>query len=311
MNFDQIRYLAAISRHHSLRHACEHLHVTAQALSQSISTLEKELNLSLTESSRNGTFLTPNGYVLLEAGEKFLHVISELQSQSASSNAYKYLPEANISILTVDGMANTLLPKILSQLYLDYPKIQIKLNHQLSCSQILTTLADTTEYELAFISIFHYKDGILPNLKQYPTLTFQPLVSSKYCCSVPKNHEIYHYNSLSLSTALKYPVMIYKTGEELLLPLLNSYAIPKKIICIPDFATFNQLLQTAPNLTFNRLLSSYDSTLPVNNRKLILLKENITISFGYVYRNNHTFSPMIKEFLDVVSTFCINHYGAL
>ena len=94
MNLEQIKYLAEINRCHSLRQAGEQLHVTAQALSQSLTSLEKELNLTLTESSRTGTFLTSNGHILLDAGEEFLNVIYELQNKNESKIAYKYLPTA-------------------------------------------------------------------------------------------------------------------------------------------------------------------------------------------------------------------------
>ena len=39
MNLEQIKYLAEINRCHSLRQAGEQLHVTAQALSQSLTSL--------------------------------------------------------------------------------------------------------------------------------------------------------------------------------------------------------------------------------------------------------------------------------
>ena len=310
MNLEQIHYLAEINRCHSMRKASEKLHITAQALSQSISSLETELGLALTENSRRGSYLTKDGHIILEAGEEFLQVLKELQRKSLSTS-YKYLPKADIPILSVDGMANTILPKIFSQLYLDYPNTNIDLDYTLSCQQILDTLSKSQEYEVAFMSFYDCANISLPDFQKYPNLEFHPLFISKYCCSIPEGHEIYHYNSVSIYTVLKYPIMIYKTGEDVLLPLLNAFAPPKKIISIPNFAVFNQLVQDSQYLTFNRLSSSFDSSMPLNKHKLLPLKENINISFGYVLRKDCSLTPLTKELLDYVENYCKNHYGAL
>jgi len=312
MNLNQIKYLAEINRHHSIRQAGEHLYITSQALGQSIAALEKELNLKLIESSRTGTFLTQTGRILLEAGEEFAQVIEELQNSSSSITSYKYLPKANLSILTLTGLSNTLLAKISAYFYQEYPKIQITTNTRLNLSKILTALsAEEIEDEFAFISIYHYKNGALPDLTNYPNLTFKPLTTSKYCCSVPKNHEVFHYKNISLSTVLNYPIVI-SSGADTLLPILKAYGTPKKITTIAEYPIFNQFLkQDVSHLTFERLSSSFEASLSLENRKLIPLKEDISVSFGYIYRSNHRFSPLAIEFLDATSKFCKNHYGEI
>ncbi len=312
MNLNQIRYLAEINRHHSIRQASEHLFITSQALGQSIASLEKELNLKLIESSRTGTFLTQTGRILLDAGEEFAKLIEELQNSSNPAGSYKHLPKANLSILTLTGLSNTLLAKISAHLYQEYPKIQIATNTRLNLAKILDMLSSQEiENEFAFISIYHYKDGMLPNLTDYPNLIFKPLTTSKYCCSVPKNHEVFHYKNISLSTMLNYPIVI-SSGADTLLPILKAYGTPKKITTIAEYPIFNQFLkQDTSHLTFERLSSSFEASLSLDNRKLIPLKEDISVSFGYVYRSNHKFSPLATEFLDATSKFCTSHYGEM
>lgn len=308
MNLEQIHYLAEINSCHSLRQASEKLHITAQALSQSISSLENELGLHLTESSRRGSYLTKDGHILLDAGEEFLRILAELQSNSRCA-CYKYLPKSSFDILAVEGLNNAVLPNIIAQLYLDYPKISVKISNMGSCKQILDSLCSPCKHDFAFISVYSYKDGTIPDLSEYPALSFQPLFSSKYCCTIPEGHEIAHYNSVSLNTILKYPLLLHKPSEELLLPLLKAYGTPKKIISIPDFPVFNQLLNDSPYLSLVRLSHSFDASLPLNKRRFLPLKENITIMFGYAYRKECELNPADKEFLDYISTYCKSHYG--
>lgn len=311
MNLSQIQYLAGLNKYHSLRQASEQLYITPQALRQSLFALEKELDLPLIESSRTGTFLTPTGRILLEAGEEFLRVIAELKNQSHAVNSYKYLPKANFTITTVSGIANTLLAKILAYLHSEYPKIQIKMNTKATTLTILESInSDFPCNEFAFIAVYDNKNGMHPNLHHYPNLIFRPLVTSQYCCSVPKNHEIAHYKEVSLSNVLKYPLVVPYGSEDALIPLLSQYGTAKKIITITEHTVYMQFLQQDHTyLAFDRMLPSFESTLSIDSRRSIPLKENINISMGYIYHANHQFSALATEFLEAVTRFCSNHYG--
>ena len=311
MTLDQIRYLVAINQYHSLHQASDHLFITPQALSQSISALEKELKLKLIESSHKGTFLTTNGHILLDAGEEFMRIIAEMQD-AANVVSYKNLPKANLEILTVSGMANTLMPKIIAGLYQEYPGIHLKQNTGYGCFRILEKMFDEElPNEFAFLTQFRYVDGTLPKMGEYPTLTFEPLISGRYCVSVPEGHEIYRYSSISLSTVLKYPILILSGTEDIIGAMLSAYGTPRKIILIDDYAVFNQMVQESNTyLTLNRMSSSFETSLAVNRRKNILLKEEIHADFGVVYRNDRPLSPVTVEFLDAVRRYCMKHYGS-
>lgn len=69
------------------------------------------------------------------------------------------------------------------------------------------------------------------------------------------------------------------------------------------------LQQDHTYLAFDRMLPSFESTLSIDSRRSIPLKENINISMGYIYHTNHQFSALATEFLEAVTRFCSNHYG--
>lgn len=308
MNTEQIQYLAAINQYHSIRRASDDLHITPQALSQSISALENSLSLRLVETSHKGSFLTHQGYIVLEAGSAFLETLQELQEKTSPIH-YKHLPSAKLNILAPEGLSHTLLPKLIAQLYLDFPNIQITLDDQYDANDILEKMSTSNLHEFAFLSSYKYQKGHLPDLNNFSDIVFHPLSQSKYCCCIPKQHEIYHYSSISVSTALKYPILITKKGEFLLRKVLESYAQPKKIIAVPNFSVYEQLLRTSPYLSFTRLSSSFEFSIESENRKILPFKEDIIIYFGYIYRQQQQFSPTIQEFLDYTNIYCKHHYG--
>ncbi|CAN5621677.1 hypothetical protein BH11ACT8_BH11ACT8_14940 [soil metagenome] len=65
MRLEQLEYLAAVTRHGSLRRAGEHLHVSQPALSEALVKLERELGVTLLDRSRSGTRISRRGADLL------------------------------------------------------------------------------------------------------------------------------------------------------------------------------------------------------------------------------------------------------
>lgn len=65
MRIDQLRYVAAVTQHGSLRRASEHLHLSQPALSESLTKLEKELGVTLLHRRRSGTEISATGRTLL------------------------------------------------------------------------------------------------------------------------------------------------------------------------------------------------------------------------------------------------------
>ncbi|SDE03151.1 LysR family transcriptional regulator [Glycomyces harbinensis] len=107
MRIEQLEYIAAVTRHGSLRRASEHLHVSQPALSEAISKLERELGVTLLERRRDGTRITVRGKELLEHMFGVLEAVDRLQSAAVAGAARP------IRIGTVNaGTASLLIPAI-------------------------------------------------------------------------------------------------------------------------------------------------------------------------------------------------------
>ena len=310
MHTNQIRFLAEINRTHSLHKASENLHITPQAISQSITALELELNTKLTDSSRKGTNLTKQGLVLLEAGEIFLMTIQEIQGLQPSN--YRHLPHAKLSKSATDALSYTILPPAISKLYYDYPKAQVDMRSQ-ATNDILQSLEDhSSGVDVSFISVYHYDDNTLPILECHPQLQFQPILKSSYYCSVSKQSPLAQYDTISLKSVLAHAILLYTSGKNIILDLLNHYGAPRKVVSIDNFSVFTQMLQQDTSyVTFARVYNSVTTMMPLVNRKLIPLKEDITVEFGYIYHRESRFSPETVEFLDFVEKFYRTDYGIL
>lgn len=74
MDFERLRYLAALGRSGSVRGAAAALHVTPGAVSKAISRLEEEVGSPLVAASGRGVMLTPDGAWLARRAE---HLVGE------------------------------------------------------------------------------------------------------------------------------------------------------------------------------------------------------------------------------------------
>src|SRR5579875_609473 len=87
MRLEQLEYLAAVSRHGSLRRASEHLHVSQPAVSEAISKLERELGVMLLERHRTGAKVSRAGQALLSPIGEVLDSVDRLRAVAADSPA--------------------------------------------------------------------------------------------------------------------------------------------------------------------------------------------------------------------------------
>ena len=80
MRWEQLEYLTAVIRHGSLRRAGEHLHVSQSALSEGISSLERELGVPLLERHRSGARVSREGRDLLPLISEILAGVAQLKA---------------------------------------------------------------------------------------------------------------------------------------------------------------------------------------------------------------------------------------
>ncbi len=109
MRLEQLEYLAAITRHTSLRRAGEELHLSQSALSEAISKLERELGVRLLERQRSGVRISPAGRELLPCITEVLESVARLRTAAgAGLVARRQLRLGSVST----GTAGVVLPAV-------------------------------------------------------------------------------------------------------------------------------------------------------------------------------------------------------
>ncbi|GLY29075.1 LysR family transcriptional regulator [Kineosporia sp. NBRC 101731] len=100
LDLRRLRYFVTLAATLNYGQAAQTLHITQPALSRSISTLERELGVTLFERSRAGTKLTAAGELLRDEAQALLHSAQALQQR---------LRQADRESLTVGFMPGLIL----------------------------------------------------------------------------------------------------------------------------------------------------------------------------------------------------------
>jgi DNA-binding transcriptional LysR family regulator len=87
VRIEQLEYVAAVTRHGSLRRAGEQLHLSQPALSEAITRLERELGVTLLDRRRSGARISREGRDLLPLMSEVLEAVARLRTAAGDRSA--------------------------------------------------------------------------------------------------------------------------------------------------------------------------------------------------------------------------------
>lgn len=123
MTLEQLKHFSTVAKTQSFTVAAQELFLSISALSQSISSLEAELGLTLFKRSRSGAHLTAEGALLIEKAEEVLLSMEAFQSL-AQVQTEKL--QGHLHIATIPGPSNALLTAVFS-FKKEHPNVSIEL----------------------------------------------------------------------------------------------------------------------------------------------------------------------------------------
>jgi len=168
MRIEQLEYLAAVSRHGSLRRASERLHVSQPALSEAIRKLERELGITLLDRHRSGAKISLAGRELLQPMVDVLESVARLRAAAGDQLASRRL----LRVGTVSaGTAGLVLPAM--RAFQDqHPDSMVEIRN-LQQDEIQASLAEGT-LDIGIINLLA-GDDVPPGLEPFQLLTGRPV----------------------------------------------------------------------------------------------------------------------------------------
>lgn len=124
MNIEKLRYIVEVARSNSIKLASENLHVTQSAISQTISSVEKELGVKIFTRSRGQySLLTEEGKGIVKKAYEILIKFDELKEFAQSQNTEM---KGELILSTTAGYMNYLIHP-LAEFKDHYPNIKVEI----------------------------------------------------------------------------------------------------------------------------------------------------------------------------------------
>lgn len=188
-----LRYLDEVARLGSIRKAATRLNVASSAINRQILALETELGAPIFERMPRRLRLTATGEVLIAHVRDTLKAHQRVEAQI---EAFKGLTRGEVTIATMNGLAAGPLPRFLSGILFQHPRVLLRLR-VLPLDQI-TNAVLTGEADLALT----YNPPTSPGLRVVASheLAIGAVVSPK--------HPLTKVRSLRLADCIEFPIAV-------------------------------------------------------------------------------------------------------
>ncbi|MFD9624214.1 LysR family transcriptional regulator [Peribacillus muralis] len=229
MYIEQLIYLVEVIKTKSIAAASENLHLTQPAISQSITSLEKELGVKLFVRSRRGAIPTAEGKILAHKASEVLMKLEEFNQQA---HAYNNYVQGSVTISSVPVMMPIVLDS-LSKFKPLYPNIHIEVIEKTGPEVMRSLQQREVDFGLIGSRNIEGYDG---------QATFESIIDGKIQVIVSKKSLFSSFETLSIVDIREqlfalYSGSLYKESVDLLFPnpvktlfLSNNFEIIKEAV---------------------------------------------------------------------------------
>lgn len=232
----EMRYFLAVASAGSLSAASEQTFVAVSAISRQIQRLEAQVGAPLFERHARGMVLT-------EAGEIFAHHVRksllDMEHAIAEIKGLKAVRRAQIRVACTDGMAFTLLPRLLAAFREQNPGVHFSV--KVSSSQGVAELIRAGDCDVALQFSLHPERGV-EVIASWPA----PVL-----LMMRENHPLAHKQQVALTELSPYPVALPEqdtTVRQLFdLSCHMSGSVIEPVLTCDNFSTLYHFLLHTPH----------------------------------------------------------------
>ncbi|MCD7034233.1 LysR family transcriptional regulator [Metabacillus sp. GX 13764] len=299
MNLEQMEYIKEIIHTRSISVAAQNLHISQSAISQSISSLEKELGITLFKRSRFGTTPTEEGKSIINKALKIVENIDKIKEDALTFNT-SYTGE--LKIASIPSLM-AFLPKVLSLFKKDFPQIKVTIL-EMESSRIIEEVKEN-RLNFGLTTIQNPVERTLPDQCIFKPIPYQTDIK----VIVPKDSPLAFQDALSMQEILDYPIVMHTSHYWD--KLITSYETAEKPInLVFRTSNFEVIKKTVAEGLAISMLSHYlltddpyvesERIVPVTIADPDIVSE---VTFGCLYSEKNPQLPLVKKFLDYVEQY--------
>jgi DNA-binding transcriptional LysR family regulator len=208
MNFEQLNIITTLAEEKSFSKTANKLYITTSAVSQAVSSLEKELSVIIFKRSKQGSFPTTKGQYIIKNAYKILERQNDIYTYV--NNKFT-LPKIRLRIGCIPGINSSLI-KALYELQKEYPFAEISIVEQNTQDLLLSLQQEKFDFALIAFS------NNIKNHNLHYEIT--KIIDGSFYFVANKNSPIANYEILDYESIISEPLAIYQ--DKFLLNYLSN-----------------------------------------------------------------------------------------
>jgi LysR family transcriptional regulator, low CO2-responsive transcriptional regulator len=287
MDFDQLVTFLEVARQRSFSRAGEKVFRSQSAVSAQIRQLEQEYGDRLLDRSGKTVKLTPAGQIFYDYAMR----LKALRDESLVAVAdHGQTPRGTLMVGANEATCLYVLPGVFGDYCRHYPEVQISIYRSF-------TYKIVEKLENGFLEV-----GVLSLPIQSPSLKVQPIFRDRLMLMVSPNNPLAKKKTASVSEAVKYPLLLPKTGHtrRLLDKLFRDHGGDLKIrMELPSIGMIKSFV--AADLGISLISESFaQDEVAAGKVKLVELEgAELFRELGLAYRRDRTLSVAAKAFINI------------
>ena len=291
MTILQLKYVIAIDEECSMRKAADRLYVSQPGLSSAVRDLENELGIQIFERVHNGVVTTAAGASFIAYARNAVEQFEKVEDKYLNSKSER--PTFSVSMQHYTVAVNAFIDTVKEY---DLEEYQYYIR-ETQTSEVIEDVK-TMKSEVGVIALSDFNKNTFKKIFADASLEFHELFTRDTYVYLSKNHPLAGSEELSLEDLQDYPCMVFDQGDNTSFyyreEALATYDY-KKIISTNERATSIELMLGLNGYAVGAAMLGEGKT--SSEIRVIKLKEDEPLTFGYITRKGSTLSEMGQTFV--------------
>ncbi|WP_026651789.1 LysR family transcriptional regulator [Butyrivibrio proteoclasticus] len=292
MTILQLKYVIAIDEECSMRKAADRLYVSQPGLSSAVRDLENEIGIQIFERVHNGVVTTSAGASFIAYARHAVEQFEKVEDKYINSRTEK--PTFSVSMQHYTLAVNAFIETV-KEYDLDEYQFSIR---ETQTSEVIDDVKNLKS-EVGVIALSDFNKNTFKKVFTDASLEFHELFSRNTYVYLRKDHPLADRDELSLEELQDYPCMVFDQGDN------TSFYYREEALATYDYKKIISTNERATSIELMLGLNGYavgaamlGDSLNTSEIHAVKLKEEETLTFGYIVRKGTELSEMAQTYVE-------------
>lgn len=297
MTIMQLKYIIAIDEECSMRKAADKLYVSQPGLSSAVRDLENEIGIQIFERVHNGVVTTAAGASFIAYARGAVEEFEKIEGRYLNTRNVR--PSFSVSMQHYTVAVNAFIETVKEY---DLPEYQYFIR-ETQTGEVIDDVK-TLRSEVGVIALSDFNKNTFMKIFADASLDFHELFTRNTYVYLKKDHPLADREELSLDELQDYPCMVFDQGDN------TSFYYREEALATYDYKKVISTNERATSVELMLGLNGYavgtamlDDSLNISEIKVVKLKEDESLTFGYIVRKVAILSEMGRTFITKLEAY--------